>query len=137
MKRGIALLAVLVFLSCTAAGYLYIQRIQEPEVQEEQIEQTEPVAKEEAVIGENAEIVYQYYYTEDQRTAEQVEPVQNYLLGLNLAQVRSIYDGWQVVFFSPDKVIYAAQWKGAVTKVFCWVNRMVCWLSFERMPMEK
>ena len=105
MKRGIALLAVLVFLSCTAAGYLYIQRIQEPEVQEEHIEQTEPVAKEEAVIGENAEIVYQYYYTEDQRTAEQVEPVQNYLLGLNLAQVRSIYDGWQVVFFSPDKVI--------------------------------
>ena len=56
MKRGIALLAVLVFLSCTAAGYLYIQRIQEPEVQEEQVEQTEPVAKEEAVIGENAEI---------------------------------------------------------------------------------
>ena len=92
MKRGIALLAVLVFLSCTAAGYLYIQRMQEPEVQEEHIEQTEPVAKEEAVIGENAEIVYQYYYTEDQRTAEQVEPVQNYLLGLNLAQVRSIYD---------------------------------------------
>ena len=80
MKRGIALLAVLVFLSCTAAGYLYIQRMQEPEVQEEQVEQTEPVAKEEAVIGENAEIVYQYYYTEDQRTAEQVEPVQNYLM---------------------------------------------------------
>ena len=73
--------------------------------QEEKTEQTEPVAKEETVIGENAEIVYQYYYTEDQRTAEQVEPVQNYLLGLNLAQVRSIYDGWQVVFFSPDKVI--------------------------------
>lgn len=65
MKRGIALLAVLAFLSCTAAGYLYIQRMQEPEVQEEQVEQTEPVAKEEAVIGENAEIVYQYYYTED------------------------------------------------------------------------
>ena len=56
MKRGIALLAVLVFLSCTAAGYLYIQRTQEPEVQEEQVEQTEPVAKEEAVIGENAEM---------------------------------------------------------------------------------
>lgn len=86
MKRGIALLAVLVFLSCTAAGYLYTQRMQEPVTQEEKTEQTEPVAKEETVIGENAEIVYQYYYTEDQRTAEQVEPVQNYLLGLNLAQ---------------------------------------------------
>ena len=35
MKRGIALLAVLVFLSCTAAGYLYTQRMQEPVTQEE------------------------------------------------------------------------------------------------------
>lgn len=118
MKRGIALLAVLVFLSCTAAGYLYIKRIQEPEVQEEQVEHTEPVAKEEAVIGENAEIVYQYYYTEDQRTAEQVEPVQNYLLGLNLAQVRSIYDGWQVVFFSPDKVILRSTVEGRSDESF-------------------
>ena len=46
MKRGIALLAVLVFLSCTAAGYLYTQRMQEPVTQEEKTEQTEPVAKE-------------------------------------------------------------------------------------------
>ena len=56
MKRGIALLAVLVFLSCTAAGYLYTQRMQEPVTQEEKTEQTEPVAKEETVIGENAEM---------------------------------------------------------------------------------
>ena len=118
MKRGIALLAVLVFLSCTAAGYLYTQRMQEPVTQEEKTEQTEPVAKEETVIGENAEIVYQYYYTEDQRTAEQVEPVQNYLLGLNLAQVRSIYDGWQVVFFSPDKVILRSTVEGRSDESF-------------------
>ena len=50
MKRGIALLAVLVFLSCTAAGYLYIQRIQEPEVQEEHIEQS-PLQKKKRSLG--------------------------------------------------------------------------------------
>ena len=58
MKRGIALLAVLVFLSCTAAGYLYTQRMQKPVTQEEKTEQTEPVAKEETVIGENLSLIH-------------------------------------------------------------------------------
>lgn len=118
MKRGIALLAVFVFFASTAAGYLYSKAKQEPVVQDQEIQQTEPVAKDEAVIGENAEIVYQYYYTEDQRTAEQKEPVQNYLLGLNLAQVRSIYNGWQVVFFSPEKVILRSTVEGRSDESF-------------------
>lgn len=118
MKRGIALLAVFVFLSCTAAGYLYAKKTQEPVTRERQMEKREPVAKEKAVIGENAEIVYQYYYTEDQITAEQVEPVQIYLLGLNLAQVRSIYNGWQVVYFSPDKVILRSTVEGRSDESF-------------------
>lgn len=118
MKKGIAFLAVLIFLSCTAAGYLYTKRTQEPAAQEQQLQRTKSVAKEETVIGENAEIVYQYYYTEDRRTAEQVEPVQNYLLGLNLAQVRSIYNGWQVVYFSPDKVILRSTVEGRSDESF-------------------
>lgn len=118
MKKGIVLLAVFIFLSCAAAGYAYITRIQEPITEERNIQNIEPVSREEAVIGKSAEIVYQYYYTEDQITVEQAEPVQQYLCGLNLEQLRSIYAGWQVIFFSPEKVILRSTVEGRSDESF-------------------
>ena len=66
----------------------------------------------EDTIAEDAHIVYQYYYTEDAVTKEKVEPVQNFQKGLTLAQLQSIYDGWQVISFSPQKVILRCSVEG-------------------------
>ena len=106
MKKTIVIVgisAVLVFGICFVFGYQYMKtQTQQQEIQKAMLKE---VSNKEERIASNAEIVYQYYYTKDQVTKEQTEPVQDYMKGLSLQQVQSIYEGWQVVYFAPDKVI--------------------------------
>ncbi len=106
MKKQIVIVSmatVLLFGCCFLCGYWYMkEQTKEQEMQKAIIRE---VSAKEMRIAANAEIVYQYYYTKDQVTKEQAEPVQDYMKGLTLQQVQSIYAGWQVVYFSADKVI--------------------------------
>ena len=118
MRRGMLLLAVLIFFSSLAFGYASVRKnMPKPDAQEV-LPPMEQATKEETVIGAQAEIVYQYYYTEDQITVEQIEPVQDFMTGLSLQQVQSIYHGWQVVFFSQDKVILRCSVEGRSDESF-------------------
>lgn len=77
-----------------------------------------PTAGKEAVIQKDTQIVYQYYYTKDQVTKEQTEPAQDYLLGLDRKQLESIFQGWQLIFFSPEKVILRCSVEGVSTESY-------------------
>ncbi len=106
MKKTIVIVsisAVLTFVISFVVVYKYMKtQTQQQEIQKAMLKE---VSNKEERIASNAEIVYQYYYTKDQVTKEQTEPVQDYMKGLSLQQVQSIYEGWQVVYFASDKVI--------------------------------
>ncbi len=106
MKKWDFFLILTVFIFCIAAGFLYTFH---PKTKE-QIQETAQAhmvytAKQDAKITKETKMVYQYYYTKDRMTKEQEEPAQEFLWGLTKPQVESIYDGWQMVFFSPKQVI--------------------------------
>lgn len=109
------LLAFVVFCCFMAAGFLFTFH---PQAEFEQKEEAVVTAKKENTITENTEMIYQYYYTKDGVTKEQKEPVQDFLLGLNRAQLESIYVGWQLLYFSPEKVILRSSVEGKSTESF-------------------
>lgn len=113
MNRRILLLAFLVcaiFVGSAGTAYWFTCKNtpeQRETVKEREVElpQTWKASTHETVISKDAEMVYQYYYTQDGVTKEQVEPVQDFLQGLSLRQIKSIYHDWQVVSFASDRVI--------------------------------
>lgn len=117
MNRKVILvvcLALFIFFSSMGVAYWYTRKnwVSEEQSDTLQLPSLHPASVKEDTIAEDAHIVYQYYYTEDEITKEKVEPVQNFQKGLTLAQLQSIYDGWQVISFSPQKVILRCSVEG-------------------------
>lgn len=115
MKKREWILAFVIFVICIVTGFLYTFHPKtEPQEQDTagvnvNMMQT---ARQDAKIKKDTKMVYQYYYTEDCITKEQEEQAQEFLLGLTKAQVESIYDGWQMVYFSPKRVILRSTIEG-------------------------
>ncbi len=116
MKKKVVLLALAGFFLSLGLGYFMTTKKQELEnpVQE----QTVLVAKKEVTVKKDGKIIYQYYYTKDAITKEIEETVPDFLEGLNRDQMQSIYNGWQIVYFSPEKVILRCSVEGKSSEVF-------------------
>lgn len=117
MKKKVVLLAFVGFFLSLGFGYFLSTKDQEKQNPLAQ-EQTVSVAKNEVTIKKEGKIIYQYYYTVDAITKEEEEPVPDFLEGLNREQLESIYTGWQIVYFSPEKVILRCSVKGKSSEVF-------------------
>ncbi len=108
MKKKTIALAVICFFLSLGMGYLYGRGVEEEisDAPTELIaEETQDVAKKENTIATGGELIYQYYYTKDHTLKEQKEETPNFLVGLTRDQLESIYPNWQLILFSPDKVI--------------------------------
>ncbi len=105
-----AFLAIAIFVGSAGTAYWYTcHNASEQEVEKTErdmeLPRTWEASVHETVIAKDAEIVYQYYYKQDGVTKQQVEPVQDFLEGLSLRQIKSIYHDWQVVSFASERVI--------------------------------
>ena len=113
MQKTITIAAFLSFLLFMAAGYYVTVWMGEKEQEQANIQpQAEAVLQETMRLTADTRMVYQYYYTEDMITKEQSEPCPLFLQGLDLAELQSIYNGWQIVSFSAEKVILRSQING-------------------------
>ena len=115
MKKREWIAAFVIFVFCAVAGFLYTFHPKtEPQLQNmaDSYEPMVQTARQDAKIKKETKMVYQYYYTQDNMTKEQEEQAQDFLLGLTKSQVESIYDGWQIVYFSPKRVILRSTIEG-------------------------
>lgn len=117
MKKQVILTALFGFL--LSLGLCYFYTIKDYEKHElTTIEASIPAAKREVALKKDGKIIYQYFYTKDAITKEQIEPVPNFLEGMNLTQLQSIYTGWQIAYFSPEKAILRCSIEGNSDEVF-------------------
>lgn len=113
MQKTMMIAAFLSFLLFMAAGYFVAVQMMERDLEWEKAErQAEAVLKDTMRINADTELIYQYFYTEDKITKEQTEPSPQFLQGLNLEELQSIYNGWQIISFSEEKVILRSQING-------------------------
>ncbi len=103
MRKAAVLAALFSFLLFLTVGYyaaLWMgERHQAAEAE------TTTVSRERTQICADTKMVYQYFYTQDHVTKKNIELAPDFLQGLDLEQLKSIYTGWQIVRFSPDTVI--------------------------------
>lgn len=117
MKKKVVLLALAGFFLSLGLGYFFSVQDQDRQnfpTQEESVQ----VGKREVTVKKEGKIIYQYFYTKDAITKEVEEPVPDFLEGLNREQMQSIYNGWQIVYFSPEKVILRCSVEGTSSEVF-------------------
>ncbi|MDD4843653.1 MAG: hypothetical protein PHU31_04905 [Anaerotignum sp.] len=117
MKKKVVLLALAGFFLSLGLGYYLTAKDQEKQNISTQ-EQSISVAKKEVTVKKDGKIIYQYYYTKDAMTKEVEEPVPDFLEGLSREQMQSIYNGWQIVYFSPEKVILRCSVEGKSSEVY-------------------
>ena len=102
MRKTAVIAALLSFLVCLLAGYYAALWRGEQHPAETE---AHTVLEEKKRIHAGTKIVYQYFYTQDRVMKKHIEPAPEFLQGLDLEQLKSIYTGWQVVFFSSEQVI--------------------------------
>lgn len=102
------------FLAFLVLGYQHTlkeyeqQRAEAPQA----YEPAESVLKESLTVNADTEMIYQYFYTNDRVTKEQKEFAPLFLQGLDREALESVYNGWQMVLFSPEKVILRCRIEG-------------------------
>ncbi|MBO5149975.1 hypothetical protein [Anaerotignum sp.] len=104
MRKTVFIAAFCSFLLFMLAGYYVTLWMGERDKRMAEI-QTERTMQTNFLIDANTKIVYQYFYSRDKVTKEQIEMAPVFLQGLNLEQLKSVYNGWKIISFSPDKVI--------------------------------
>ena len=116
MRKTAVAAALLSFLVCLLAGYyatLWMgERHQTAEAE------TKTVLQEKKRIHAGTKMIYQYFYTRDRVTKKHIELAPDFLQGLDLEQLKSIYTGWQVVFFSPDQVVLRCSIDGLSSETY-------------------
>lgn len=117
MQKTIWIAAFLSFLLFMAAGYWVTVWMGERDLQQETT-QTTTVLQKNKTIHADTKLVYQYFYTGDKEIQEQKEPAPDFLQGLNREQLQSIYEGWQIVLFSPEQVILRCYIEGMSTESY-------------------
>lgn len=102
------------FLIFLAMGYQHTMQAQEQRKAEAALpsEPVESVLNRNITVGADTEMIYQYFYTNDRVTKEQKETAPVFLQGLDRESLQSIYNGWQMVLFSPEKVILRCRIEG-------------------------
>ena len=104
MKKVIMIAAFGSFLLCLLGGYYLTLWMGERDKRMESA-QEKLVINAEPLINASTKMVYQYFYSKDKVTKETIEMAPVFLQGLNMEQLQSIYHGWQMILFSPEKVI--------------------------------
>ena len=118
MRKAIALAALSSFLLCLLAGYYISLWMGERDKQMAAGAESLDVLQTPKSIIAPTKMIYQYFYTSDRVTKEQIEPAPDFLQGLNLEQLKSVYNGWQVVLFSPERVILRCSIEGLSSESF-------------------
>lgn len=119
MRKTIALTALFSFLLCMTAGYFFTLWLGGRDGKKEtaETEEREAIRTEQAIDGQT-EMIYQFFYTADRVTKEQTEPAPDFLQGLNREQLQSVYHGWQILRFSPEKVILRCKIEGKSSETY-------------------
>ena len=81
-------------------------------------EEKYPVVQQKNLIDTNTRMVYQYFYTADRVTKEKTEAAPVFLQGLDMEQLKSVYHGWRVVYFSPETVILRCTIEGLSSETY-------------------
>ena len=115
MRKTAVIAALLSFLVCLLAGYYAALWRGEQHPAETE---AHAVLEEKKRIHAGTKIVYQYFYTQDRVMKKHIEPAPEFLQGLDLEQLKSIYTGWQVVFFSSEQVILRCSIEGMSDEVY-------------------
>lgn len=118
MRRTIAVAALSSFLLCLLAGYYISLWMGERDKQIAAGTDSRDVLQTQKEINAQTKMIYQYFYTKDRVTKEQIELAPDFLQGLNLEQLQSVYNGWQVVLFSPERVILRCSIEGTSSEAF-------------------
>jgi len=117
MLKKVMLASLCSFFLFMGIGYtltVWLEKENSPVMETE----TQEVLHEENRIRPDTKMVYQYFYTSDRVTKEQTEPAPDFLQGLDMKQLQSIYNGWQVVLFSPETVILRCNIKGLSSETY-------------------
>lgn len=117
MRKTIVIAALCSFLLCMTAGYSFALRKEEAVKMAAERESKE-VLETRNEINAETELIYQYFYMADRVTKEQKELAPDFLQGLNREQLQSIYNGWQMVLFSPEKVILRCKIEGKSSETY-------------------
>lgn len=120
MKRYVISFTIVAFIACLGLGY-FSTRNQLSEQSETGLENflpSIPATNNKNKLNKDGVIIYQYYYTKDQITKEQEEPVPDYLVGLSREDLQEIYGGWQIVSFSAEKAILRCTVEGRSDEVY-------------------
>lgn len=115
MRKTAVIAALLSFLVCLLAGYYATLWMGE---QHRAAESETAVLGEKKRIRAGTKIIYQYFYTQDRVMKKHIELAPEFLQGLDLEQLKSIYTGWQIVFFSPEQVILRCSIEGLSDEVY-------------------
>lgn len=116
MKKAGAVLAIglFSFFAFLVLGYEHTLKGYEEQAAEAPLvyEPAESALKGNTTVDADTEMIYQYFYTNDRVTKEQKEQAPLFLQGLDREALASVYNGWQMVLFSPEKVILRCQIEG-------------------------
>lgn len=116
MRKTAVIAALLSFMVCLLAGYY--ATLWRGERQQTAEAESNMVLGEKKRIHAGTKMVYQYFYTQDAVTKKHIEQAPDFLQGLDLEQLKSIYTGWQIVYFSPEQVILRCKIEGMSDEVY-------------------
>lgn len=117
MRKKMVIVALCSFLLCMLSGY-YLTIWTEKEREQLQLSQESKMTQSIPLISSDTKMVYQYFYSRDRVTKEQVEMAPVFLQGLDMDQLKSVYNGWQVILFSPEKVILRCKIDGLSSETY-------------------
>ncbi|MDO4531147.1 MAG: hypothetical protein Q4C06_04125 [Bacillota bacterium] len=115
MRRTLWIASLCSFLIFLFLGYSYAFWVGEREKQEKA---EVPVIRQKNIILPDTRIVYQYFYTSDRVTKEESEEAPEFLQGLDMEQLKSVYNGWQIILFSPETVILRCSIEGLSSETY-------------------
>ena len=117
MKKAIMITALFSFLLCLLGGYYLTLWMgdRDKRIEVAQVSQTNQMLP---CISEKTKMIYQYFYSKDKVTKEHAEMAPVFLQGLHLEELQSVYRDWQVVLFSPEKVILRCKIDGLSSEIY-------------------
>ena len=117
MKKAIMIAALCSFLLCLLGGYYLTLWMGERDKRMEAA-QASRMVQVTPCIGEKTKMIYQYFYSKDKVTKEHAEIAPAFLQGLHQEELKSIYRDWQVILFSPEKVILRCRIEGMSSETY-------------------
>ncbi len=115
MRKTLCIASVISFLFFLFLGYSHALLVGE---REERETAEAPVMQQRNIILPDTRMVYQYFYTSDRVTKEESEKAPEFLQGLDMQQLESVYNGWQIVLFSPETVILRCSIEGLSSETY-------------------